>query len=140
MPATNYYSAKSEILGERSASGRLNYGVDALGSVTSSMSGDALQNTYQYKPYGGLLAKTGSGVDPKFLWVGTLGYRATGVQVSSHYVRARHYSDATGIWTTVDPVGDYTSRPYRCFRTNRISYNILFSLALTHPNSEGTRS
>ena len=30
-----------------------------------------LVNTYRYKPYGGLLAKTGTSADPSFQWVGS---------------------------------------------------------------------
>ncbi len=35
------------------------------------------ENTYQYKPYGGVLAKTGTAADPSFLWNG-------GSEVSGH--------------------------------------------------------
>lgn len=105
MSVTNYYTVNGSIIGESTNGVRTDYLTDALGSVTATVDQTGtVQNTYRYKPYGDLLAKTGSGIDPKFLWVGTLGYRATGLQVSSHYVRARHYSDSTGMWTTVDPL------------------------------------
>jgi hypothetical protein len=99
-----YYTVEGEIIGERSEAGRINYGVDALGSVTSTMAGDSVQNTYAYKPYGALLSKTGTGADPSFLWVGTPGYRYTGRSHSDYYVRARHYDSTTGRWSTVDPL------------------------------------
>ena len=78
MPVTNYYTVDGEIIGERTGASRVNYATDALGSVTGTLVGDALQSTYAYKPYGALLAKTGAGADPKAQWVGSLGYRATG--------------------------------------------------------------
>jgi len=65
MPVTNNYTVDREIIGERTNAGRVNYATDALGSVTGTLVGDALQNTYAYKPYGALLAKTGAGADPK---------------------------------------------------------------------------
>ena len=78
---------------------------DALGSVTGTVnqSGQVV-NTYRSKPYGALLAKTGTGADPKMGWVGTLGYRGTGRRQSESYVRARHYWTAPGLWTTADPL------------------------------------
>ncbi len=49
---------------------------DALGSVTGTLNASqAVVNTYRYKPYGELLAKTGAGLDPRILWGG---YRASG--------------------------------------------------------------
>ena len=52
------------------------YLTDALGSVTATVTGaGVVENTYRYKPYGEQLAKTGTGSDPKFLWVGRWGYR-----------------------------------------------------------------
>jgi len=44
-----------------------------------------------------------------YQWVGTYGYRATFNYASSHYVRARHYSQIPGSWTTVDPLWPYQS-------------------------------
>jgi hypothetical protein len=91
MAVTNYYSINGEIIGEKAAGiPRLDYLTDALGNVTATMNQvGAIVNTYRYKPYGGLLAKTGVGADPKFRWVGSQGYRQTGNKYADVYVRAR---------------------------------------------------
>ncbi|HLV81065.1 MAG TPA: hypothetical protein VKT32_12325 [Chthonomonadaceae bacterium] len=80
MPVTNYYSLDGQIIGEKTTgSPRVDYLTDALGSVTATVNQNAqVVNTYRYKPYGALLAKTGIGTDPAFQWVGTQGYRQTG--------------------------------------------------------------
>ena len=93
-----YYSLNGQIQGERNISTGeyTHYSTDALGSV-SPMSGDKFDRC-RYKPYGATLA----GSPGTFGWVGSWGYAATGRSMSSHYVRARHYSTATRAWTTVD--------------------------------------
>ncbi|MBI5706365.1 MAG: hypothetical protein HZC36_05185 [Armatimonadetes bacterium] len=79
--------------------------VDALGSVVGTSNKDNTVNRrYQYKPYGTRLSASGTGSDPRFQWVGSPGYRTTDRSHSSHYVRARHYSQEEGRWTTVDPL------------------------------------
>ena len=103
MPVTNYYTVDGEIIGEATGGVRADYMVDALGSVTGTVDQSAqVLNTYRYKPYGALLAKTGAGADPKRQWVGSLGYRATGRRQSESYVRARHYGTSSGLWTSHD--------------------------------------
>jgi|GEM_PF-6459866 len=106
MGVTNYYSVEGDIQAERAGTGaRTDYLCDALGSVTgTSDSSGAVVNTYRHKPYGTQLAKAGAGADPNFQWVGTSGYRMTSLSHSSHYVRARHYAQEHGTWTTVDPL------------------------------------
>ena len=106
MPVTNYYSVEGEIIGEASGGVRTDYLTDALGSVTGTVNQSAsVVNTYRYKPYGTTLAKTGTGNDPIFGWVGSAGYAKTGKAHSEVYVRARHYSSASGRWTSKDPIG-----------------------------------
>ena len=107
MPVLNYYSVGGQIVGEKPSGGnRRDYLTDALGSVVGTVtSTGAVENTYRYKPYGGLLARTGVASDPSFLWVGSQGYRQTGKKYSDVYVRARHYSSDVGRWTTRDPIG-----------------------------------
>jgi RHS repeat-associated protein len=100
----SFYTIDGAIVGEQTSSGRINYATDALGSVTGTLVGSQLVNTYAYKPYGALLASTGSGTTPKQQWVGNTGYRPTSRAQSDYYVRARHYGSAPGIWTTVDPL------------------------------------
>src|SRR5579872_7128682 len=104
MAVTNYYSVNGEVIGEKTAGGtRVDYLTDALGSVTATVNNSAqVVNTYRYKPFGKLLAKTGVGPDPAFGWVGSKGYRPTQKKFSDFYVRLRHPDSATGRWTTVD--------------------------------------
>lgn len=110
MGVVNYYSVGGVLQGEQAMSAgvvnsRVDYLTDALGSVTATIdqaggAGGTLQNTYQYKPYGQMLAKTGTAPDPKFTWVGSQGYRRTGRKYSDVYVRARQYESVNGRWTT----------------------------------------
>jgi hypothetical protein len=105
MGTTYYHTVNGEIVGETTSGVRTDYLVDALGSVTGTVNQSAqVLNTYRYKPYGALPAKTGTAADPKSQWVGTLGYRATSRAQSDYYVRARHYGSVPGRWTTVDPL------------------------------------
>jgi len=106
MPVTNYLTVNGEIIGESTGGVRTDYLTDALGSVTATVDQSAsVVNTYRYKPYGELLAKTGTGSDPVFGWVGSQGYAGTGRKYAEQYVRARHYSSTNARWTTKDPIG-----------------------------------
>lgn len=105
MQVTNYHTINSILIGETSNGTRTDYLSDALGSVTSTVNQSAsIVNTYRYKPYGGLLAKTGIGTDPAFGWIGQHGYRKTETKFSRFYVRSRHYASEIGRWTTKDPL------------------------------------
>src|SRR5436190_24190769 len=100
-----YYTFNGELIGEKSAGGsQVDYLTDALGNVTATLdqTGNVI-NRYTYKPYGGLLAKTGVGADPSSTWVGSKGYWQTAKKYSDIYVRARHYDTNTGQWTSKDP-------------------------------------
>src|SRR5579872_358821 len=104
MAVTNYYTVNGGLIGEKTAGGtRTDYLTDGLGNVTATLnqSGQVV-NTYRYKPYGAQLAKTGTGADPAFRWVGSQGYRQTGKKYSDVYVRARHYDSAAGRWASAD--------------------------------------
>src|SRR2546421_2647467 len=105
MSVINYYTVNGEILGEKTAGGsRIDYLTDALGSVIATKNQSAqIVNTYRYKPYGALLAKTGVGADPSFQWVGGVGYRQTNKKWSDVHVRRRHDDTATGRWVSRDP-------------------------------------
>jgi len=106
MAVTNYYSVEGEVIGEATGGVRTDYLTDALGSVTGTVNASSVVvNTYRYKPYGATLAKTGTGADPIFGWVGSAGYAGTGKAHSEMCVRARHYSSASGRWTSKDPIG-----------------------------------
>lgn len=101
-----YYSVNGEMLYEKGVS-RVDYLPDALGSVTATTtpgSPSTVENTYRMKPYGSTLVKTGAGADPRFRWLGAAGYRRTNLFRPGVYVRARHYSQEDGRWTTVDPL------------------------------------
>ncbi|MBZ0212479.1 MAG: hypothetical protein K8H99_01655 [Nitrospirae bacterium] len=79
MPVTNYHTLNGELLGETGPGGRRFYGKDALGSVVATCDQNGtLENTYRYEPYEGLLSKTGSARDPRFMWTGSTGSRTTG--------------------------------------------------------------
>ena len=74
----------------------MDYLTDALGSVTATVDqSGTVQNTYRYKPYGDLLAKTGTGNDPKFLWVGSQGYRQRGGVVTTFVWQGDQYLGLT---------------------------------------------
>ena len=98
MPVTTFATMNGRILAHKTGVNRLvKYLPDALGSVTCAVSGGTVQTT-SYTPYG-------QGTKPplaKFGWVGSWGYRPTGLAMPSHYVRSRHYDDVTGSWTSVD--------------------------------------
>ena len=102
MAYTSYITIDGMLIGEETNGVMRNYGTDALGSVVTTSLNGVPENTYRYKPYGGLLAKTGAAPDPSFLWNGGSGYRATSLPVASAYVRRRHYAATVGAWSTVD--------------------------------------
>ncbi|MCW5941949.1 MAG: hypothetical protein KIS66_06940 [Fimbriimonadaceae bacterium] len=105
MPVTNYHTVNGRTIGETTDGVRTDYLTDALSSVTATVDqSQNVLNTYRYKPYGGLLAKTGSSPDPRFLWTGDTGSRTTGLAYSEQYNRARHYGSRQASWTSVDPL------------------------------------
>lgn len=102
MATTWYHTVKGEIIAETTSGSRTSYLTDALGSVTAMQNAAGTTTaTWRYKPYGSLLVKTGAGPDPRFLWLGAIGYRL-GVTVASCYVRARHIDSNRATWATVD--------------------------------------
>ena len=104
MPVTNYHTLNGELLGETGPGGRRFYGKDALGSVVATYDQNGtLENTYRYKPYGGLLSKTGSAPDPRFMWTGSTGSRTTGASYAEQYNRTNHYAPRPSAWVTVGP-------------------------------------
>ena len=105
--SVRYESVDGEILYQSGVDGRIDYLPDALGSVLATTKPNQpaqVDNTYRYKPYGGLLDKSGTGIDPRYLWVGTRTYRDTSLPHASHYMIARHYAEQEGRWTSVDPL------------------------------------
>jgi len=91
-----YHTVNGEIKGQTKDGVRTHFLTDALGSVTTTLS-DAgqVENTYRYKPYGGLLAKTGVAADPRFMWRGSDGVR-TVVSLMFNWPSANPYSSVLG--------------------------------------------
>lgn len=98
MPVTKYFTVNGRMIGESTSGVRRDYITDGLGSVVGTIkeSGE-VENTYRYKPYGGLLAKTGSAADPKFLWRGSRKWRDTGRSYAESYFPKFTYSSLTGL-------------------------------------------
>lgn len=126
MAFKSFYSVRSRLLGERSASSRIDYLNDAMASVTATTnaSGGVL-NTYRLKPYGGLLSNTGAAANPRFNWAGQWGYRSS---APGSYVRARHYSEKIAAWTSKERALHAERYTYcRNNPTTRIDRSGLFS-------------
>jgi RHS repeat-associated protein len=103
VAVTSYHSVNRQIVGETTSGTRVDYLSDALGSVTATTNSSGIvQNRYRYKPHGMRLSKTGAASDPLFQWNGRHGYRVCAVGRS--YVRARHYEQIIGQWSTQDPL------------------------------------
>lgn len=100
MPVVNYHTVNGQMVGQSTGTTFTQYLTDALGSVTATVNGKRVTNTYRYKPYGERLAKTGSGPDPDFQWTGGTGSRVTGRSRAEQYNRARHYGTSQASWTS----------------------------------------
>ena len=102
MPMTErFYSVNGQMMGYESGGVKKDFLTDHLGSITAEI--DQNQNrTFEtrYSAFGRNNWSTGTGCG--FGWVGSYGYRETGLFHMSHYVRARHYSYLTGGWSNVD--------------------------------------
>ncbi len=97
-----YYSAKGRLTAFEAGGTRNDYVNDHLGSVTAELD-QSLNKTYdaRYLPYGKTMWLTGA-AGSAYAWVGTHGYRTTGLQRASHYMIARHYANQTQVWLTRD--------------------------------------
>ena len=102
MAVKNFISSYGQIQGEMDGGVMRSYGTDALGSVVATYKSGAKENTYRYKPYGAQLAKTGTAIDPVFLWNGSQGYRSSSAIPSVCYVQHRHYGLSTTLWLSQD--------------------------------------
>jgi RHS repeat-associated protein len=97
-----FYTVNGQMMGYEEGGVKKDFLTDHLGSITAEI--DQNQNrTFEtrYSAFGRNNWSTGTGCG--FGWVGSFGYRETGLFHMSHYVRARHYSYVTGGWSTVDP-------------------------------------
>lgn len=112
MPVTSYHTINGQIVGESTSGARIDYLRDALGSVTATTSSaGTILNKYRYKPYGANLSKSGTAPDPKFQWVGHVGYRSQNVSLMV-YVRRRHYRTPIGSWSSADFAEKISRYPY----------------------------
>lgn len=102
MPVIKYHSVNGQIMGASTGATFTPYLTDALGSVTATVSGGGIQNTYRYKPYGERPAKSGAGADPAYQWTGNTGSRVTNRTHSEQYNQHRHYGVTQGHWTSPD--------------------------------------
>ena len=105
MAVTNYYTVNGKIRGQHvlgEAEGK-DYLLDASGNLVGVYQGDYLKADASYDPFGNILDSWNISFY-NFTWAGGHGYRQTGLAYSSVYVRARHYSNLDGGWTTRDPL------------------------------------
>ena len=96
-----FYTMNSQMMAYDEGGVTKDFLTDHLGSITAEIN-QSQTRTYdaRYSAYGRNNWSTGTGCG--FGWVGSYGYRETGLFHMSHYVRARHYSYLTGAWSTVD--------------------------------------
>jgi RHS repeat-associated protein len=84
------------------------YHHDQLGSTRAITNGSGVtQATYQYDPYGKLIASTGSVTNP-FMYSGQYNDSESGL----YYLRARYYDSATAQFLTRDPMVGTTRSAY----------------------------
>jgi len=104
MPMSErYYTVDGQMIGFEEGGVRKDFLTDHLGSIIAIMDENEVRVfDTRYSAYGRNRWITGTSCG--FGWVGTYGYRETGLSHMSHYVRARHYSYVTGGWSTVDPL------------------------------------
>ena len=116
-----FYTMNSQMMAYDEGGVTKDFLTDHLGSITAEI--DQNQNrTFEtrYSAYGRNNWSTGTGCG--FGWVGSYGYRETGLFHMSHYVRARHYSYLTGSWSTVDPLWpDESAYGYVTGRASKLS-------------------
>lgn len=106
MPlARKYYTVNGEIISELRAgeTHTRDYVRDALGNVVAIFQNDWEIALATYDTSGEFLTNFNMS-DSRFAWNGSHGYRSTGLEWSTHYVRARHYSFMDQAWTTRDPL------------------------------------
>lgn len=101
---TATYDYGNGLAAETTSSGTDYYNIDATGNVMSlSGPGGALVNTYDYTPFGTLLASTGNVANP-FQYSGVFGV-TTGANGLIN-MRARYLDPSNGTFISPDPIGD----------------------------------
>lgn len=136
-----YYTVDGQLIGYKDAAGRKDFLTDVLGSVTGEVDQTGTNRTFngRYMPYGRALWITGSG--GSFGWIGSLGYRSINLKETSHYVRARHYSNVAGQWTSQDLIwpNDYSyvnSRPTASTDPSGLTPNLSYLLFPVPPRTK----
>lgn len=111
--ARKYYTVNGEIISELRAgeTDARDYVTDALGNVVAVFQNDWEIALATYDTSGEFLTNFNMS-DSRFAWNGSHGYRSTGLEWSTHYVRARHYSFMDQAWTTVDPLRTLNHFPF----------------------------
>lgn len=108
MPTTNYHTVNGMVIGETRDGVRRAYLREAKGSVVATVNADGeVENTYRYKPFGGLLAKTGDGPDPRFLFLGSLGFQTNPTRYAELYYAHFVYSTEAGRWNQLLTIGRF---------------------------------
>jgi len=98
-----FYTVDGQMVGYEEGGVRKDFLTDHLGSIIAIMDENEVRVfDTRYSAYG--RNRWIIGTSCGFGWVGSYGYRETGLFKMSHYVRARHYSYVTGGWSTVDPL------------------------------------
>jgi RHS repeat-associated protein len=103
---------------EQIATATLWYHHDQLGSTRAITNASGVtQATYQYDPYGNLIASTGSVTNP-FLYNGQYKDSESGL----YYLRARYYDPATAQFLTGDPAVAKTHSPFGYVQGNPLNH------------------
>jgi len=103
MATTWYHTVDGDIIGETTSGSRTSYLTDAIGSITATQDAAGTTTaTWRYKAFGSLIAKTGAGADPRFLWAGQNGSRQAPLPYAEQYNRLRHYASGLGSWSSLD--------------------------------------
>jgi RHS repeat-associated protein len=94
-----------DLLSQRRGSDSRFYLFDGLGSTDRLLDEDeAITDSYTYEAFGTARASSGTTANP-YRYVGRLGYQFDGA-TELHYIRARHYCQATGSFVSRDPAQD----------------------------------
>lgn len=97
----SYHTINGQIIGETVGATRTHFLTGGQGSVTATVSdGGLVQNTYRFKSFGGLLAKTGLLVDPQFLWMGDTGIRVSPNSPGDYFFHANLYLSQLGSFSS----------------------------------------
>jgi hypothetical protein len=104
MGVTNYMTVNGKICSEQRAgeAHSRDYVLDRLGSVNQIYQNGWLIADSCYDPWGEALVSWNMDSSYKFTWMDGWGYRETGLEWSSTYVRSRHYSYKAGAWISRD--------------------------------------